>query len=56
MIGMTDIAARKNARATLGEHTLSFTAPWPLFQEMEHNVRGSFLERPTWQALQQSKA
>lgn len=56
LIGMTDIAARKNARATLGEHTLSFTAPWPLFQEMEHNVQGSFLERPTWQALQQSKA
>lgn len=55
LIGMTDISARKNVRATLGEHALSFTAPWPLFQEMEQNVEGSFLQRPTWLALQQSK-
>jgi len=55
LVGMTDISARKNVRATLGEHALSFTAPWPLFLEMETNVPGSFLERSTWQALQQSK-
>ncbi len=51
LIGLTDISARKNVRATLGEHVLSFTAPWPLFQEMESNVKGSFLERETWRAL-----
>jgi len=55
LVGMIDISARKNARATLGEHSLSFTAPWPLFQEMERNVEGSFLQRATWQALQKSK-
>ena len=41
LIGMTDISARKNVRATLGEHALSFTAPWPPFQEMEQNVEGA---------------
>ena len=55
LVGMTDISARKNVRATLGEHALSFTAPWPLFREMEGNVEGSFLQRPTWLSLQQSK-
>ncbi len=55
LVGMTDISARKNVRATLGEHALSFTAPWPLFQEMESNVQGSFLQRATWEALQKYK-
>jgi len=55
LVGMTDISARKNVRATLGEHSLSFTMPWPLFQEMERNVEGSFLQRTTWTALQKSK-
>jgi hypothetical protein len=27
LVGMTDISARKNVRATLGENVLSFTAP-----------------------------
>jgi hypothetical protein len=55
LVGMMDISARRNVRATLGENTLSFTAPWPLFEEMESNVSGSFLQRSTWRALQQSK-
>ncbi len=55
LIGMIDIAARKNVRATLGEHVLSFTAPWPLFQEMEDNVEGSFLRQETWRFLLESK-
>lgn len=53
LVGMTDISARKHVRGTLGENVLSFTAPWPLFQAMEGNVAGSFLERSTWRALQQ---
>ncbi len=56
LVGMMDIAARKHVRATLGEHVLSFTAPWPLYREMEGNVEGSFFQRPTWQALQKSKS
>ncbi len=54
LIGLTDISARKNVRASLGEHVLSFTAPWPLFQEMEGNVEGSFLQRETWRSLRKS--
>jgi hypothetical protein len=56
LVGLTDISARRNVRGTLGENILSFTAPWPLFQEMERNVEGSFLKRGTWQALQNSKS
>jgi hypothetical protein len=52
LVGMTDISARKNVRATLGQNALSFTAPWPLFQEMEQDVPESFLQRGTWQSLQ----
>lgn len=55
LVGMTDISARKNVRATLGENALSFTAPWPLFQEMEQDVPDSFLQRGTWLSLQDSK-
>jgi hypothetical protein len=55
LVGMIDLSARKHVRATLGEHALSFTAPWPLFQEMEDNVAGSFLQRATWLSLQMSK-
>ena len=55
LVGMIDISAHKNVRATLGEHALSFTAPWPLFKEMENNVADSFLQRPTWLALVESK-
>jgi uncharacterized protein (DUF169 family) len=51
LVGLTDISARQNVRAALGENVLSFTAPWPLFQEMEHNVGDSFLQRETWRAL-----
>jgi hypothetical protein len=54
LIGMMDISARKNVRASLGPHALSFTAPWPLFQEMEQNVKGSFLERETWRSLREN--
>jgi hypothetical protein len=50
-IAMTDISARRNVRAPLGENVMSFTAPWLLFQEMERNVDGSFLQRETWRAL-----
>jgi hypothetical protein len=29
--------------------------PWEMFLEMEGNVAGSFLEKHTWQLLQESK-
>ena len=52
LVGLTDISARKNTRAAFGKHAMSFTAPWPVFLEMEKNVDGSFFERETWHALQ----
>jgi hypothetical protein len=55
LVGMTDISARKNVRSILGQHVMSFTAPWPLFQEMEANVDGSFLQRNTWRVLRRGR-
>ena len=52
LVGMTDISARKNVRGSLGKDIMSFTAPWPVFLEMEENAEGSFLKRETWHALQ----
>lgn len=48
---MTVLSARRNVRSTLGRHVMTFTTPWPLFQEMESNVPGSFLQRHSWEAL-----
>jgi uncharacterized protein (DUF169 family) len=51
LIGMTDLSARQNVRASLGKNILSFTMPWPMFLGMEQNVEGSFLQRKTWTEL-----
>jgi uncharacterized protein (DUF169 family) len=55
VVGLTDPSARVNVRKHLGAEYLSFAMPWKMFLEMESNVEGSFLERPTWQSLQESK-
>lgn len=55
LVGLTDITARRNVRTVLGEHVLSFTAPWPLYLEMESNVAESFLDRMTWRSLLKTK-
>ncbi|RLB19470.1 MAG: hypothetical protein DRG63_00910 [Deltaproteobacteria bacterium] len=51
VVGLTDISARLNIRKQLGKNLLSFAVPWKMFLEMEKNVGGSFLQRPTWQSL-----
>lgn len=56
VVGLTDISARKYVRKLLGSHYLSFAMPWTLFLEMENNVAGSFLEKPTWQSLLATKS
>jgi uncharacterized protein (DUF169 family) len=53
LVGLTDISARKYTRASLGKNVLSFTAPLPVFLEMEKHAEDSFLERETWRALQE---
>ncbi|SMP48766.1 Uncharacterised ArCR, COG2043 [Desulfonatronum zhilinae] len=52
VVGLTDMSARKAVRKTLGKDHLSFAMPWRLFQEMEENVPGSFLECRAWASLQ----
>jgi hypothetical protein len=53
VVGLTDISARKYVRTLLGSEYLSFAMPWELYLQMEGNVEGSFLERHTWQSLQE---
>ena len=48
IVGFFDIAQRSH----VSRETLSFTAPWALYQEMEGNVAGSFLEMEDWRELQ----
>jgi hypothetical protein len=55
VVGMTDLSARLCVRKQLGGGLLSFAIPMALFAEMEANVQGSFLQRPTWQELLAAK-
>jgi uncharacterized protein (DUF169 family) len=57
VVGLTDISARVYIRKQLGDANLmTFAAPFALFEEMEQNVPGSFLERHTWQSLISEKS
>lgn len=52
VVGLTDLSARVYVRKQLGDpNFMTFTAPLALFEEMEENVPGSFLERHTWRTL-----
>jgi uncharacterized protein (DUF169 family) len=52
VIGLTDLSARVYIRKQLNNPNLmTFSLPFSLFEEMEQNVEGSFLERHTWQSL-----
>jgi hypothetical protein len=55
VVGLTDISARKRVRKLLGAEYLSFAIPWDMFLKMERHVEASFLGRPTWQSLRESK-
>jgi uncharacterized protein (DUF169 family) len=57
VVGLTDLSARVYIRKQLNDpHLLTFAAPFVLFEEMEQNVPGSFLERHTWQSLLSEKS
>lgn len=47
IIGFFDITARK----FIDKNLLSFSVPFKMFEEMESNVEGSFLEREQWLEL-----
>ncbi len=52
VVGLTDLSARVYVRKQLGDpNFMTFSVPFSLFEEMEQNVPGSFLERHTWQSL-----
>lgn len=47
VIGFFDISQRRH----VDRETLTFTVPYKMFQEMEANIAGSFLEMPAWRKL-----
>jgi hypothetical protein len=51
VVGLVDLSARKNLRRQLGKDVMSFSITPGMFQRMEANVAGSFLERETWKSL-----
>lgn len=52
VVGLTDLSARVYVRKQLGDQNfMTFAVPFSLYEEMEQNVPGSFLERHTWQSL-----
>ncbi len=54
VVGMVDLSARKNLRRQLGKEVMSFSVTAAMFQRMEANVAGSFLERETWKTLSEA--
>lgn len=55
VVGLTDLSARKVLRR-LGKDLVTVAVPYTLFQEMEANVAGSFLEREPWTSLTASRS
>jgi uncharacterized protein (DUF169 family) len=53
VIGLVDISARVQVKRQLKEDVMSFAVPFAMFQEMEANVPGSFLQRNTWKELRE---
>lgn len=51
VVGLTDLSARKAVRPVLGKNVLTFSVPFGLYQSMEKNVKGSFLELDLWKEL-----
>ncbi|MDD4170301.1 MAG: DUF169 domain-containing protein [Desulfotomaculaceae bacterium] len=48
-MGFFDISQRRH----VDREILSFTVPYKMFQEMEANIEGSFLEMDAWRKLQE---
>lgn len=55
VVGLVDITARVAIKRQLKDDLMSFAVPFVMFQEMEANVPGSFLERNTWRELTKLK-
>ena len=51
MVGLVDPSARAYIAKQVGRDLMTVALPFALFEEMEANVAGSFLERDTWRSL-----
>jgi len=51
VVGLVDISARVQIKRQLKDDVMSFAVPLAMFNEMEENVSGSFLQRNTWKEL-----
>ncbi|MBI5017850.1 MAG: DUF169 domain-containing protein [Deltaproteobacteria bacterium] len=51
VMGLVDLSARLQLKPRMGDNLFSFAVPYRMFQEMEADVPGSFLDRPTWKKL-----
>lgn len=51
VLGFNDISARVYLKRVLRDDLMTFAVVPGLFQEMEDNVQGSFLEQDTWRQL-----
>ena len=51
VIGLVDLNSRVKLKRQLKDDVLSFAVPYTMFQEMEANIAGSFLEGSTWREL-----
>ena len=51
VVGISDPSARLYLAKQLKRGLMTFAVPFAMFEEMEANVPGSFLEAGTWQAL-----
>ena len=51
VIGLVDLNSRVKLKRQLKDDILSFAVPFAMFQEMEANITGSFLEGSTWREL-----
>jgi uncharacterized protein (DUF169 family) len=51
IIGLTDLSARRYTASALGHEYMTFAVPYKMFEELENNVEGSFLERHAWKEL-----
>jgi uncharacterized protein (DUF169 family) len=55
VVGLTDLSARVYVRQQLDGNLMTFALPLAMFEEMEANVEGSFLESHTWKTLLEGK-
>jgi uncharacterized protein (DUF169 family) len=51
VVGLTDPSARLYIAKQVGRDLMTFAAPFRMFERMEGDVAGSFLERDTWHTL-----